>query len=323
MRALWNVALRRTIDTKSFEAGGLDILAAFRVFVRVAESGSFSAVAREMGLTQPAVSRQVSALETHLGARLLQRTTRSLALTSDGQDLLGHARSVLEAVERAEGAVGRHHEGPSGLVRVSSSVTFGRIVIAPRLPGLLERYPLLEVDLRLDDRPADLVHDGIDVAVRVGEISEASLIARRMGTVSLQVMGSPMYLAKHGVPRTLEDLAQHQCVIRERTPHPHLWRLVGAEGVRDVPVSGRFRTDSVEAARVAVNSGVGLAVLSDWLMQRELAAGTVVPVLTEWKPPSPLVNAVYPSQRNLAPRSRAVIDFLVAEFKRDRALSGG
>jgi DNA-binding transcriptional LysR family regulator len=300
----------------------LDLLSALRVFVRVAESGSFSAVAREMGLTQPAVSRQVSALETHLGARLLQRTTRSLALTADGQDLLGHARSVLEAVERAEGAVGRQHEGPSGLVRVSSSVSFGRIVIAPRLPGLLERYPLLEVDLRLNDRPADLVHDGIDVAVRVGEISEASLIARRIGTVSLQVMGSPMYLARHGVPRTLEDLAQHQCVIRERTAHPNLWRLVGAEGARDVPVSGRFHTDSVEAARVAVNSGVGLAVLSDWLMQRELAAGTVVPVLTEWKPPSLPVHAVYPSQRNLAPRTRAVIDFLVAEFKRDRALSG-
>jgi DNA-binding transcriptional LysR family regulator len=301
----------------------LDLLTAFRVFVRVAESGSFSAVARELGLTQPAVSRQVSALEGHLGARLLQRTTRSLALTSDGHDLLGHARSVLEAVERAEGAVGRHHEGPSGLVRLSSSVSFGRIVIAPRLQGLLDRFPLLEIDLRLDDRPADLVHDGIDVAVRVGEITEASLIARRIGTVSLQVMGSPVYLAKYGVPRTLEDLAEHQCVLRERMSHQGVWRLEGADGVRDVPVSGRFRTDSVEAARVAVNSGIGLAVLSDWLMQRELAAGTVVPVLPGWKPPSLPVHAVYPSQRNLAPRTRAVIDFLVAEFKRDKALTGG
>ena len=299
----------------------MDLLAAFRVFVRVAESGSFSAVARELGQTQPAVSRQVSALESHLGARLLQRTTRSLALTSDGQDLLGHARSVLEAVERAEGAVGRHRQGPSGLVRVSSSVTFGRVVIAPRLPGLLERHPMLEVDLRLDDRPADLVHDGIDVAVRVGDITEASLIARRLGTVSMQVMGAPVYLARHGVPRTLEDLASHQCVIRERTAHPNVWRLIGADGVRDVPVSGRFRTDSVEAAKVAVSSGMGLAVLSNWLMQKELAAGTVVPVLTDWKPPAPAVHAVYPSQRNLAPRSRAVIDFLVAEFKRDRAFA--
>ena len=300
----------------------MDLIAAFRVFVRVAETGSFSAVARELGLTQPAVSRQVSGLETHLGARLLQRTTRSLALTSDGQDLLGHARGVLEAVERAEGAVGRHHDGPSGLVRVSSSVSFGRIVIAPRVAGLLERYPLLEFDLRLDDRPADLVHDGIDVAVRVGEITEASLIARRMGGVSMQVMGSAEDLQKHGTPLTLDDLGRHECVIRERTPHPHVWRLTGAEGMREVPVNGRFHTDSVEAARVAVNSGMGLAVLSNWLMQRELAAGTVLPVLTDWKPPSPPVHAVYPSQRNLAPRSRAVIDFLVAEFKRDKTLSG-
>ena len=300
----------------------MDLVAAFRVFVRVAESGSFSSVARELGVTQPAVSRQISALETHLGARLLQRTTRSLALTSDGQDLVGHARAVLEAVERAEGAVGRHHDGPSGLVRVSSSVTFGRVVIAPRLPELLARFPRLELDLRLNDRLADLIHDGIDVAVRVGPIAEASLIARRIGEVSRQIVGSAEYLARCGIPTTLEDLATHECVLLENSAHPDIWRLEGPEGTREVKVHGRFRTDSIEAVRVAVANGMGLAVMSDWLMSRELAEGSVVAVLPHWQPAVLPVNAVYPSQRNLAPRTRAVVDFLVQQFRADPALSG-
>ncbi len=300
----------------------MDVVAGFRVFVRVAESGSFSAVARELGLTQPAVSRQVSALETHLGARLVQRTTRSLALTADGQDLLGPARAVLEAVERAESAVGSHHDGPAGLVRVSSSVTFGRVVIAPRLPSLLARYPKLEVDLRLDDRPTDLVHEGVDVAVRVGEIGEASLIARRIGVVSRAVMASSEYLARHGVPATLEDLAGHECILQDRNAHPDLWQLESADGPRTVRVHGRFRTDSAEAVRVAVIAGMGLAVTSSWLLQRELATGAVQMVLPDWRAPAAPVHAVYPSQRNLAPRSRAVIDFLVDEFRADPGLSG-
>ena len=300
----------------------MDVVAAFRVFVRVAESGSFSSVARELGVTQPAVSRQVSTLETHLGARLLQRTTRSLALTSDGHDLLGHARAVLEAVERAEGAVGRHHAGPSGLVRVSTSVTFGRVVIAPRLPELLARFPKLEVSLRLNDRPADLVHDGIDVAVRVGPIIEATLIARRIGEVSRLIVASADYLARRGAPQTIEELATHECVLLENSAHPDVWQLEGPEGTREVRVQGRFRTDSIEAVRVAVANGMGLAVMSSWLMSRELDEGTVVPVLPAWQPPVLPVHAVYPSQRNLAPRTRAVIDFLVQEFRSDPALAG-
>jgi DNA-binding transcriptional LysR family regulator len=300
----------------------MDLVAGFRVFVRVAEAGSFSLVARELGLTQPAVSRQVSALEEHLGARLLQRTTRSLALTADGQDLLVHARTVLEAVERAEGAVGRLHAGPAGLVRVASTMAFGHVVIAPRVSVLLDRFPLLEVDLRLSDRMSDLVHDGIDVAVRVGEISEASLIARRIGLVSRQVMASVDYLARRGVPQTLEDLSGHDCILLELSPHPDVWQLEGADGMREVRVRGRFRTDSTEAVRVALKQGMGLAMASNWLMQQEIADGSVVPVLSEWRPPSRPIYAVYPSQRNLAPRSRAVVDFLVEEFKRDPALSG-
>ena len=145
----------------------MDLLAAFRTYVRVAESGSFSAVARELGATQPAISRQVAALEEHLGARLIQRTTRSLTLTEDGRDLLGHALRVLDTVDEAEAAVGRRHAAPSGLIRLAAPASFGRLYVAPRMPRLLARYPDLLVELRMSDTVADLVADGIDLVGRV------------------------------------------------------------------------------------------------------------------------------------------------------------
>ena len=299
----------------------MDLLASLRVFLRVAETGSFTAVARELGVTQPAVSRQLVALEEHLGARLLHRTTRSLALTEDGQDLLGHARLVLESVERAEGAVGRQ-AGLAGLVRLGAGVTFGRVGLAPRLHRLLARHPELKVDLVMSDHAADLVHDGIDVAVRIGELTETSLIARRLGTISLIVVGSADYLARRPEPQVPEELAGHHCILVNRVAHSNNWRLLNGEDVREVRVGGPFRTNSLDAAWAGVVSGLGLALMPGWLLHAELCAGTVRSVLPGWHPAPVAVHAVYPSQRNLAPRTRAVIDFLVEEFRTDPALSG-
>src|SRR5258708_32120191 len=154
----------------------LDLLSALRIFVRVAESGSFTAVAREMGLTQPAISRQIGALEEHLGTRLFHRSTHNLALTEYGRELLGHARAVLETVARAESAVGQQHAGTTGLVRLSADMTFGRVVITPRLHRLLAFYPQLGIDLRLESRPSHMVPEGVDVALPEGEIRDTSLI---------------------------------------------------------------------------------------------------------------------------------------------------
>lgn len=300
----------------------MDLIAGFRVFVRVAESLSFSAVAREMGVTQPAVSRQVSALEEHLGARLLERTTRNLALTEDGRDLLGHARAVLEAVERAEGAVGRHHAGPAGLVRIGAGITFGRVAIAPRLGRLLERHPNLQIDLRLSDSQFDLVHDGVDVAIRVGPIAETTLVARRVGAVSRIVVGAKSYIERHPAPETPEDLKSHECIMLDRLVHSNVWRLEREGVLREVHVAGRFRTDSPDAVRAAVNSGLGLGLVSEWLMQEELETGAVRVALPGWRSPADPVHAVYLGGRNLAPRTRAVIDFLVEEFRSNPAISG-
>jgi DNA-binding transcriptional LysR family regulator len=299
----------------------VDLLAAFRIYVRVAEAQSFSAVAREMGTTQPAVSRQVAALEEHLGARLIQRTTRSLALTEDGRDLLGHARRVLDSVEEAEASVGRRHALPGGLVRLGTSSTFGRLYVAPRISRLLERYPDLSIDLLMTDAVTDLVADGIDLSVRVTTVQDSSLVSRKIGSSHRIVVASEACIAEHGEPVHPMDLANRPCIVFTGYGTPTDWQFDGPDGNVSVPVKGRFRTDSGEAVRAAVMAGLGFAMLPTWFFGAEITDKVLRPVLTGWEPPPTAISAVYPSRRNLAPRTRAVIDFFVDEFRLDPVIS--
>lgn len=299
----------------------MDLLAAFRTFIRVAETGSFSAVARELGTTQPSVSRQVTALEEHLGARLIQRTTRRLALTEDGRDLLGHARRVLDSVDEAEGAVGRGHRTPGGLVRIAAPASFGRQYVAPRMWRLLDRYPGLSVELLLSDSVTDLVAQGIDLAIRGGAVGEASLVARRIGSSVQHVVASAEYLDRNGEPALPSDLVRHACIVFLNRATPNEWSFEGPDGLIPVRVSGRFRTESSEALREAVVTGIGVALSPLWLFGEDIAAGRVRIVLRGFQARPVPIHAVYPSRRNLAPRTRAVIDFLVDEFRLDPAIS--
>ena len=299
----------------------MDVVAAFRVFVRVAESQSFSAVAREMGTTQPAVSRQVAALEEHLGARLIQRTTRSLGLTEDGRDLLGHARRVLDSVEEAEASVGRRHNMPGGLVRLGTSFTFGRLYVAPRIPRLLERYPELSIDLRMSDGVSDLVAEGIDLAIRVSAVQDSSLVGRKIGSYRRVAVASASCIATYGEPHHPAELSRLPCIVFTGAANPAEWRFEGSEGPVTVNVAGRFRTDNGEGVREAVMAGLGFAVLPIWFFGTELTDGRLRPVLTGWEPPRSAISAVYPSRRNLAPRTRAVIDFFLEEFRIDPIIS--
>ena len=299
----------------------MDLLAAFRVFVRVAEARSFSAVARELGTTQPAVSRQVAALEEHLGARLIQRTTRSLTLTEDGRDLLDHARRVLDVVEEAEAAVGRRHVALGGSVRIATSTTFGRLHVATRMTRLLERFPELSIDLHMADTMTDLVADGIDLAIRVGPVVDSSLVTRKIGSTRRITVASDACIAAHGLPQHPSDLARMPCVIFTGFANPTLWQFGGPDGSVEVTVAGRFRTDNGEAVREAVAGGLGFAVLPTWFFAEGIENRWWRPVLTGWEPPRGAISAVYPSRRNLAPRTRAVIDFFVDEFRLDPIIS--
>ncbi len=299
----------------------MDLLAGLRTFVRVAESGSFSAVAREIGATQPAVSRQISALEQHLDARLIQRTTRSLTLTEDGRDLLDHARRVLDCVEEAEMAVGRRQGTPSGLVRIATPSTFGRLYVAPRMRRLLDRYPELSVELHMSDSVTDMIAGGIDLAIRGGVVQEASLVARRIGSSARSVVASVDYLERNGTPAHPSDLARHSCIAFLQGAAPNEWRFNGPDGAVSVEISGRFRTDSSDALREAVMAGVGLALASSWVFGADLTSGRAKAVLQRYQAEQVPIHAVYPSRRNLAPRTRAVIDFLLDEFRLDSAIS--
>jgi DNA-binding transcriptional LysR family regulator len=299
----------------------MDLLAALKSFVRLAETGSFSAVARDAGATQPAISRQISALEEHLGARLVQRSTRSLRLTEDGQDLLVHARHILDAVAEAEAAVGRQRTAPAGLVRLGAPTVFGRLYLAPQLGRLLALYPELAVELALSDDVSDLVQEGLDLALRIGEIADGSLVARRVGSFTVAVLAAPDYLAANGEPRRPEDLSAHECILFTRTQEPNTWRFAGPAGPLAVEVHGRLRVNSIEAAVAAAVAGAGIALLPTWLIRDELASGALQRILKDAQASRRPISLVYPSRRFLAPRTRAVIDFLVAEFRLDPAVS--
>ena len=295
----------------------MDLLAAFRIFLRIAETGSFSAVAREIGTTQPAVSRQIAALEAHFGARLFQRTTRSLTLTEDGRGLLSHARLVSEAVEESEAAIGRRTTSPSGQVRLGCASVFGRIYVAPKLNRLLCQYPEISIELSMTDAIVDMVQEGLDLSIRVGDVQDASLVGRRIGATVAIAVGSEAYLAKHGEPQHPAELANHECVLFTRVATPNTWHFHGKDGPLSVDVHGRVRSDGIDAVIEAAIAGVGLALVPTWMLQADALQGKLRPILQDWRLPPRPISVVYPSRRFLAPRTRAVIDFLVEEFKSD------
>ena len=217
----------------------MDLLAAIKVFVRLAEVGSFSAVARDLGVTQPSISRQVASLESHLGARLVHRTTRSMSITQEGRDFAAAAQLVLEALEQAETSVGRRHRGITGLVRVGAPLLFSRILLAPRIHRLLDRHPGLSVDLVRDDGTSDLIHDSVDIAIRVGDLAEdASYVARPLGSFHRVIVGSAAYLANRPPLTHPAELSGHDCILDDRNARPDVWSLRGADAVIDVTVAG-------------------------------------------------------------------------------------
>jgi DNA-binding transcriptional LysR family regulator len=299
----------------------MDLLAPMRTFVRVVEAGSFTAVAAEQNTTQPTISRQVALLEDHLRTRLLTRTTRALTLTDDGRVFYEHALRALEAVSEAEGAVGRRRQKPSGLLRLGTPVVFGRLHIVPRLPAFLNRYPDVGIDLTMSDSFTDLVEQGIDVAIRVGEVTDPGLIAKRIGLVKRVTVASPAYLKRHRLPNVPADLADHECIVYTRLATGNRWVFAGAEGPLTVEVKGRYRADNSEAVREGVLGGLGIAVIPAFAFSREIETGAVKVLLREFEPRPLPMNAVYPSRRFVPLKVRAIIDHLAHEFSLDPMLS--
>lgn len=293
----------------------MDTLALMRTFVRVVEVGSFTAVARDQATSQPTISRQVLALEEHLGVRLLTRTTRALTPTDDGRIFYEHALRVLEAVDEAEHAVGRRRTKPSGQLRMSTPVVFGRLHVVPRLPRFLERYPDIALELTMNDGFTDLVEHGVDLAIRVGEVSDPGLVTRRIGMVPRVTVASPRYLEQHGRPSMPHDLRQHECIVYTRLASRNRWNFLTKDGPLAVEVTGRYRADTSEAVREGVLAGLGIAVIPAFAFAQELKAGDVVALLEDFEPKPLPMHAIYPSRRLVPLKVRAMIDFLVEEFR--------
>lgn len=293
----------------------MDLLAGLRTFVRVIETGSFSAVAREGSATQSSVARQIAQLETHFGVRLLHRTTRRLSLTDDGVRLIDRARQLLDDADAMEQELGAAGSSIKGLVRVALPVSVG-LYVAPLLPELLERHPGLLVELVLGDKRVDLIEDRIDLAMRGGEIADTSLVARRLGLFSPMVIASPDYLRRAGTPRRPEDLVNHCCIVQAQGPGSAVWRFTGADGDPiEVKVGGSLGVNDSETARRVVQAGHGIALMPGVQALESLRNGSLVRLLRDYPTASVPIHVVYPSRRNQAPRTRVVMEFLMERIR--------
>jgi len=292
----------------------MDLLGALGILVRVVETGSFSAVARERELSQAAVARQVAQLEDHFGVRLFHRTTRKLSLTDDGKMLLGLAQPVLDGVDGLEAALGRQSASPVGLVRVGVTVAASRL-LAQRLPILLADHPGLKVELVVSDRHGDMIEERLDVAMRVGEIKNASLVARRSGIAERVAVAAPSYIRRHGEPSSPADLANHPCIVHGIGPNSDVWTFATPDGSKDFLVSGGFLANDVRAVHMAARTGYGIAYLALFDVFEDLRSGRLVRVLRDFPAPGIPYSLVYPSRRHLAPRTRLVIDFIWEQIR--------
>src|ERR1700760_4355286 len=256
-----------------------DTISLFRAFIRVVEAGSFTRVAHEQNLSQPTISRQVAALEEHLGARLFTRTTRKLTLTDDGRGFYERAKVAIEAVSEAEDAVGRRRSRPSGSLRLAMPVVFGPLPVIPHLKAFLTRYPDVTIDLVMNDANADLVEEGIDLAIRSGEVTDNSLIARKIGVTRRIVVAAPSYLRGKTLPKHPADLAAHDCLTFTGVSASVRWHFGGPEGPVSVEVTGRVRTRNSEGIREALLFGLGIGYVPIWHLTDEIETGRLVVLL--------------------------------------------
>jgi len=309
------VRLGRNDAHRGYERVSMDQITALRVFIAIAEEGSFSGAAQALSMSKSAVSKYVSSLEDRLGAKLLNRTTRQVSLTDEGRIYLTRTVRVLDQLEEAAAEVGAMKSEPIGTLRVSSALSFGLRQVAPALPDLLSRYPRLTVDIDFSDRFVDLVDEGVDVAIRIGELPDSTLIARRLATAALILVASPGYLETKGQPERPADLAEHTCLLYRGRSGPRYWKLgAGADGGETIRVDGPLVANNGDALKAAALAGLGIARLPSFLLDDALAAGTLQEVLPEYRPQSLPVHAVYLPNRHLSAKVRYFVDFLAERF---------
>ncbi|WP_323991594.1 LysR family transcriptional regulator [Nguyenibacter sp. L1] len=288
----------------------LDRLQAIETFVRVMDTGSFSAAARIQNIGQPAVSKAIAQLEDWLGVRLLLRSTRGLAPTEAGMSFYERARRTIEEADEAVLAARGTAAGLSGRVRVSAAVCFARLHIVPKLPAFLETHPNVEVELLLEDRNVDLVAEGVDVALRMGPLTDPNMTIRKIAERRRLVIATPEYFERNGKPETPGELIGHQAVIYTRDNGGEDFTFTRNTEQTSIGLSGRVRISATEGLRAAVFAGVGLTVASEFAFSPELKTGEVITALDDWTLPPISLSAVYPTGRMASTKARAFVSFV-------------
>jgi DNA-binding transcriptional LysR family regulator len=288
-----------------------------RVFAKVVESGSFTGAAMRLGISASMVSQHVKELEERLAARLLNRTTRRVSLTETGRAYFERCTRLLADLEETEQAVSDMHAAPRGALRLNAVPSFGILHLAPAIADFTARFPGISVELMLSERPVDLIAEGFDVAVRVEEMPDSSLIARQLAPCRMVVCGAPSYFERHGVPRTPSDLSAHNCLTPagDVLPYYHAWHLTAADGTAlNISPIGNLRSNSGAVLKVAALAGHGLACLPTYFVGEALQSGRLMTVLDDYIASPLTLRALYPHNRHLSAKVRAFVDFLVARF---------
>ncbi|MGY2261683.1 LysR family transcriptional regulator [Pseudomonas sp. SDO55104_S430] len=287
----------------------MDRLAAMETFVYVVETGSFSAAARRLNIGQPAVSKTIAQLESRLSVRLLLRSTRGLTPTEAGLAFFERAKRAIEEADEADNAARGSASGLTGNLRVCTAVTFGRLHIVPHLGPFLEQNPELNIDLMLDDRNVNLVEEGVDIALRMGALSDSGLTARKIAECQRVVLGTPAYFEKHGEPTCPADLSKHPAIVYNLGGGAH-WSFRKDGEEQSVIINGRIRVNAAEGLRAAVLSHQGLTMASEWMFAPELVDGSVRAVMTDWTLPIMDLWALFPTGRMASAKARAFVEYV-------------
>jgi LysR family transcriptional activator of dmlA len=297
-------------------------------FSVLASAGSLSAAARELGITTPAVSKHLALMESRVGVALLNRTTRRMSLTPEGEVYLEHARRILGEIDDLEGLLGVSRSTPTGLLRVNATLGFGRSHVAPLISRFVRKHPQVEVQLQLSVNPPPLTDDAFDVCIRFGAPPDSRMIARQIAPNRRLLCASPGYLAKHGMPKVPHDLTRHNCIgIRQGEEAYGVWRLSSGRGkavtTEAVKTRGNLATNDGEIAVNWALDGHGILMRAEWDIERYLRNGRLVQVLPQYFTPDASIHAVYPQRHQLAARVRAFVDFLTVSFSQQLATSRG
>lgn len=293
-------------------------------FSLLARYGSFSATARELEVTTPAISKRLAQMEARLGVQLLNRTTRRISLTPEGETYLAHARRILADIDDMEQLVSSAAAEPKGLLRVNATLGFGRSHIAPLISGFIQQHPQVQVQLQLSADPPPLTEDAFDVCVRFGEPPDARVLARHLAPNRRLLCAAPAYLAAHGVPKGPSDLARHNCIgIRQGDDAYGSWRLTLGKRTETVKVRGNLSTNDGEIAVNWALAGHGIVMRAEWDVARYLRSGRLAQVLENYRTPSADIHAVYPQRHQVSARVRAFVDFLATHFEKSSIRAEG